>query len=173
MQKVLPDTSFLAQWRDKIEALIITHGHEDHIGALPWVVPGEHAVQRLGPWLEEGASCSSHTHAPSRPRPALDPSTPIFAGGFPMQLVRQRLLDFNLWDESRARTMTMRQPFQAGPFQCEPFRVTHSIPDACGLILRCDHGTVVHTGDWKIDEEPVDGEHFDRGVFEQLGGWGW
>jgi glyoxylase-like metal-dependent hydrolase (beta-lactamase superfamily II) len=61
MQKILPDTSFLAQWRDKIEAVVITHGHEDHIGALPWVVP------------------------------ALDPSTPIYAGGFPMQLIKRRL----------------------------------------------------------------------------------
>lgn len=61
MQKILPDTSFLAQWRDKIEAVVITHGHEDHIGALPWVVP------------------------------ALDPATPIYAGGFPMQLIKRRL----------------------------------------------------------------------------------
>ena len=62
MQKILPDTGFLAQWRDRIEALVITHGHEDHIGALPWVVP------------------------------ALDPATPIYAGGFPMQLVKRRLM---------------------------------------------------------------------------------
>ena len=61
MQKILPDTSFLSQWRDKIEAVVITHGHEDHIGALPWVVP------------------------------ALDPTTPIYAGGFPMQLIKRRL----------------------------------------------------------------------------------
>eukprot|EP00887_Chlorella_sp_A99_P006856 scaffold2.g6856.t1 len=143
MQKILPDTSFLAQWRDRIEALIITHGHEDHIGALPWVVP------------------------------ALDPSTPIFAGGFPMQLVKRRLQvphahEYNMWDESRMHTMAMRQPFAAGPFQVEPYRVTHSIPDCCGLVLRSEHGTVVHTGDWKIDEDPIDGEQFDRGVFEQL-----
>lgn len=61
MQKILPDTSFLAQWREKIEAVVITHGHEDHIGALPWVIP------------------------------ALDPATPIYAGGFPMQLIKRRL----------------------------------------------------------------------------------
>ncbi len=61
MQKILPDTSFLAQWRDKVEAVVITHGHEDHIGALPWVIP------------------------------ALDPATPIYAGGFPMQLIKRRL----------------------------------------------------------------------------------
>jgi len=59
MQKVLPDTSFLAQWRDRIEAVFITHGHEDHIGALPWVIP------------------------------ALDPGTPVYAGAFAMQLVKK------------------------------------------------------------------------------------
>jgi beta-CASP RNase J family ribonuclease len=139
MQKILPDTSFLAEWRDRIEAVIITHGHEDHIGALPWVVP------------------------------ALDPGTPIYAGGFPMQLIKRRLVEYNLWDASRMHTINMREPFQAGPFQVEPFRVTHSIPDCCGLVLRSDQGTIVHTGDWKIDEDPVDGEVFDRPFFEQLG----
>ena len=51
----------------------------------------------------------------------------------------------------------------------EPFRVTHSIPDCCGLVMRGEAGTIVHTGDWKIDETPVDGEMFDRPFFEQLG----
>jgi len=182
MQKILPDTSFLAQWRDKIEAVVITHGHEDHIGALPWVIP------------------------------ALDPATPIYAGGFPMQLIKRRLQvrgwagrnvvwcgvgrgrygcrcrydaplnhpptaptpphplqEFNLYDEGRCHTINMRQPFQLGPFECTPIRVTHSIPDCCGLVLRSDHGTIVHTGDWKIDENPVDGEVFDREMFDQLG----
>lgn len=52
--------------------------------------------------------------------------------------------------------------------RCEALRVTHSIPDCCGLILRSDHGTILHTGDWKIDEAPVDGRIFDRESFEKL-----
>ena len=139
MQKILPDTSFLAQWRERIEAVVITHGHEDHIGALPWVVP------------------------------ALDPSTPIYAGGFAMQLIKRRLQEFNLWDPARMYTLKVRTPFQCGPFQAEAMRVTHSIPDCCGLVLRSEHGTIVHTGDWKIDENPVDGEAFDRNYFHELG----
>ena len=77
--------------------------------------------------------------------------------------------EYNLWDEKRMHVMNMRRPFQCGPFELEPFRVTHSIPDCCGLVLRSEAGTVVHTGDWKIDENPVDGEVFDREFFEQLG----
>ncbi|KAK9828609.1 hypothetical protein WJX72_001027 [[Myrmecia] bisecta] len=139
VQKILPDTSFLAQWRDKIEAVFITHGHEDHIGALPWVIP------------------------------ALDPATPVFAAGFSMQLVKRRLQEFNLWDESRFHVFQMNQRFQLGPFECEPIRVTHSIPDCCGLILRSEHGNIVHTGDWKIDEDPIDNQIFDRTAFEAIG----
>jgi len=139
MQKILPDTSFLAQWRDRIEAVVITHGHEDHIGALPWVVP------------------------------ALDPDTPIYAGGFAMQLIKRRLQEFNLWNASRMHTMEPRVPFDLGPFHAEAIRVTHSIPDCCGLVLRSEYGTIVHTGDWKIDETPVDGDEFDREYFEELG----
>lgn len=53
-------------------------------------------------------------------------------------------------------------------YRCEPIRVTHSIPDCCGMILRSEHGNIVHTGDWKIDEDPVDGDHFDRTTFEAV-----
>lgn len=63
----------------------------------------------------------------------------------------------------------MRERFQLGPFDCEPVRVTHSIPDCCGLILRSQYGNIVHTGDWKIDEDPIDGDQFDREAFEQIG----
>ena len=139
IQKVLPDVSFLARWRDKIEAVLITHGHEDHIGALPWVVP------------------------------ALDPSTPIYAGLFTMQLIKRRMQEFSLWNDKRFKVFEMNERFQAGPFDMEAVRVTHSIPDCCGLIFRSEHGTIVHTGDWKIDENPVDGRHFDRESWERVG----
>ena len=55
--------------------------------------------------------------------------------------------EFNLYDEGRLHTINMRQPFQLGPFECTPIRVTHSIPDCCGLVLRSQHGTIVHTGE--------------------------
>eukprot|EP00882_Tetradesmus_deserticola_P006073 GHRQ01006393.1.p1 GENE.GHRQ01006393.1~~GHRQ01006393.1.p1 ORF type:complete len:401 (+),score=131.59 GHRQ01006393.1:181-1383(+) len=138
MQKILPDVSFLAQWRDKIEAVVITHGHEDHIGALPWVIP------------------------------ALDPKTPVYAGSFVMQLVARRLQEFNLYNPERFKVIEMLKEYEMGPFQVTPLRVTHSIPDCCGLILRSEHGSIVHTGDWKIDEDPVDGEMFDRTTFDLL-----
>lgn len=54
-------------------------------------------------------------------------------------------------------------------FRVQPLRVTHSIPDCCGLILRSEHGSIVHTGDWKIEEDPVDGQKFDRTIFEDIG----
>ncbi len=52
--------------------------------------------------------------------------------------------------------------------RCQPIRVTHSIPDCCGMILRSEHGNIVHTGDWKIDENPMDGDKFDRNTFEAV-----
>ncbi|KAJ7553257.1 hypothetical protein O6H91_06G089900 [Diphasiastrum complanatum] len=138
VQKILPDTEFIRLWRDKIEAVIFTHGHEDHIGALPWVIP------------------------------VLDPKTPIYSTGFTMELIKRRLREYKINFEKRCEVFKMREKFTAGPFEIEAIRVTHSIPDCCGLILRCQDGTIFHTGDWKIDENPVDGNIFDRVRLEEL-----
>ena len=139
MQKVLPDTSFIARYKNKIEAIVITHGHEDHIGALPWVFP------------------------------ALDVHVKLYATKFTMQLVKKKMLEYGLWDEKRFVTINLGSKYPIGPFEAESFRVTHSIPDCIGLVLRCEDGTILHTGDWKIDEKPVDGEHFDREALERIG----
>ncbi|XP_010250772.1 PREDICTED: uncharacterized protein LOC104592923 isoform X2 [Nelumbo nucifera] len=138
VQKIIPDTAFIKRWSHKIEAVVITHGHEDHIGALPWVIP------------------------------ALDPNTPIFASSFTMELIKKRLKEFGIFVPSRLKMFRTRKKFIAGPFEVEPIRVTHSIPDCCGLVLRCADGTILHTGDWKIDESPLDGKTFDREALEEL-----
>ncbi|CAL5372969.1 unnamed protein product [Camellia sinensis] len=138
VQKIIPDTRFIKKWSHKIEAVVITHGHEDHIGALPWVIR------------------------------ALDSHTPIFASSFTMELIKKRLKEFGIFVPSRLKVFKARRRFNAGPFEIEPIRVTHSIPDCCGLVLRCADGTILHTGDWKIDESPVDGKVFDREALEEL-----
>ncbi|KAA0057791.1 ribonuclease J isoform X1 [Cucumis melo var. makuwa] len=138
VQKIIPDTTFIKRWSHKIEAVVITHGHEDHIGALPWVIP------------------------------ALDSHTPIYASSFTVELIKKRLKENGIFVPSRLKVFKMRKRFTAGPFEIEPIRVTHSIPDCCGLVLRCTDGTILHTGDWKIDESPLDGKVFDRETLEQL-----
>ncbi|XP_061953616.1 ribonuclease J-like [Populus nigra] len=138
VQKIIPDTTFIRRWRHKIEAVIITHGHEDHIGALPWVIP------------------------------ALDHHTPIYASSFTMELIKKRLKENGIFVPSRLKVFKTKRKFAAGPFEIEPIRVTHSIPDCCGLVLRCADGTILHTGDWKIDESPLDGKKFDRETLEEL-----
>ncbi|KAG0484859.1 hypothetical protein HPP92_008938 [Vanilla planifolia] len=138
VQKIIPDTTFIKRWSHKIEAVVITHGHEDHIGALPWVIP------------------------------ALDDHTPVYASSFTVELIKKRLKGFGMFIPSRLKTLQCRKKFLAGPFEVEPVRVTHSIPDCCGLVLRCKDGTVFHTGDWKIDESPLDGKVFDREALVEL-----
>lgn len=83
--------------------------------------------------------------------PALDPQTPIYASTFTLELIRRRMMEFGLWDPRRFKTYGIgpERRFKLGPFEAEAVRVTHSIPDCCGLFLRCDDGTIVHTGDWK------------------------
>lgn len=100
--------------------------------------------------------------------PALDSHTPIYASSFTMELIKKRLKESGIFIPSRLKVFKCRKKFLAGPFEVEPLRVTHSIPDCCGLVLRCKDGTIFHTGDWKIDESPLDGKVFDREALEEL-----
>ncbi|XP_039017159.1 ribonuclease J-like isoform X2 [Hibiscus syriacus] len=100
--------------------------------------------------------------------PALDPRTPIFASSFTMELIKNRLKENGIFVPSRLKVFKVRKRFMAGPFEIEPLRVTHSIPDCCGLVLRCADGTILHTGDWKIDESALYGDIFDRQFLEEL-----
>eukprot|EP00958_Prasinococcus_capsulatus_P015277 scaffold1628_cov407-Prasinococcus_capsulatus_cf.AAC.4 len=104
--------------------------------------------------------------------PLLNRDCKIYASPFTMQLVKRRMEEYNLWDEKRFETIDIGDKFMAGPWEIETLRVTHSIPDCLGLVFRCEDGTILHTGDWKIDEQPVDGEIFDRAVWEKLGAEG-
>ena len=78
--------------------------------------------------------------------------------------------EFSIWDDKRFKSFSIGDRFMAGPFEISTLRVTHSIPDSCGVAFTCADGTIVHTGDWKIDETPIDGQHFDRESFDLLGG---
>ncbi len=138
-ERKLPDLDTLATWAPRVEAVVVTHGHEDHIGGLPWVLP------------------------------RLDPAVPVWATPYTTRLIERRLGEHGLWDAGRMRAMTPGERFQAGPWDVEPIRVTHSIPDCAALALRCEDGTVVHTADWKVDDDPMDGEPLDWEAFERLG----
>jgi len=137
---VLPDFTYLRENLDRIEAIVITHGHEDHIGALPWV------LRELG-----------------------QTSVPVVYGGqLTMAMARSKL------DEHRLREVNLQvlptgQVTTAGPFTIELVHLTHSIPDMVGVILTCELGTVLFTGDYKFDQTPVGGQAADVSRLAELG----
>ena len=134
---VIPDITYLLERRDRVRAIFITHGHEDHTGALPFIVPSLD-VPIYAPRLAHGLiSVKLHNHRPSR--------------GTALHLAEPGV------------------PIQTGAFRIEFFRVCHSIPDAMGLAIETPVGTVVHTGDFKIDHTPVDGHATD---LEKLASYG-
>jgi ribonuclease J len=135
---VLPDFAYLRERQQDIDAIVLTHGHEDHVGALPFV-------------LRE-----------------LDRPPPIYGGPLTAAMVRSKL------DEHRMRDVPVEdklagQSFDAGPFTVEMVKMSHSIPDAFGVALTCELGTIFVTGDYKFDQTPVDGVPADVGRLAQLG----
>lgn len=127
---VIPDTATLAERTDDILAILLTHGHEDHIGAIPYL------LETLG-------------------------NPPVYGTPLTLGLLKNKLLEHHLSEKTDLRPVTLRQELKIGPFGCEFFRAAHSIVDGAGLILRTPAGLIVHTGDFKLDPTPVDGERTD------------
>ncbi len=142
---VTPDFSHLERF--PIDALVLTHGHEDHIGATPYLLQ----------WLRR--------HRNGRRRQPL----PIYGTRFTLALVRRRLDEHNALDEVDLRLIRPGQEVAIGDFGLEAIAVNHSIPDAVALALKTPVGTVVHTGDWRLDPRPVSSGQTDLARFCALG----
>lgn len=134
---VIPDLSYLQQLGENFLGFVITHGHEDHIGALPY------ALREL--------------------------NVPVFAPPMAAGLVREKLKEHQLADRVSLNVLKLRQPWQLGPFGIEAMHVTHSIVDAVALAIRTPVGTVLHTGDFKLDQTPLDDERTD---LQRIGEYG-
>ncbi len=133
----IPDVTYLRDLGARFRAIFLTHGHEDHIGALPYV---------LG-----------------------DQPVPVYGTPLTLGFVRERLREHGI-----AATLAVygAAPCRVGPFSVEPFAMTHSIPDSVGLAIRTPVGTVVHTGDFKLDQTPLDGRLPDVARLAALGAEG-
>ncbi len=134
---VIPDVSYLVQNRDRVRGLVLTHGHEDHIGAIPYV------MQQI--------------------------RCPIYATRLTAGLVSLKLKEHNLADKVKIITHSAGDRFKLGCFDIEFIHVNHSIADSVAVALKTPLGTVVHTGDFKIDLTPIEGGVFDFARFAELG----
>lgn len=135
---IVPRLDHLLARPKRVRGVVITHGHEDHIGGLPYL-------------LDE-----------------LD--LPVWAPPHAMSLIRHRLAEWHFDVDSMPLNETRTgTPFRVGPFEIESIRVTHSIADATALAIKTAAGTVIHTGDFKLDPHPADGELTDEARFSALG----
>ncbi len=137
---IIPDLTYLETRRNQTKALILTHGHEDHIGAVPHVLP--------------------HFDGP------------VYGTAMTLALVEPKLEEHGIDAGDRLKTIKPRDTVAIGPFTVEFIRVTHSMPDCTALAITTPIGTIVHTGDFKIDQTPIDGEHFDLHRLAELGARG-
>lgn len=137
---VIPDISYLLERRDKIRGIVITHGHEDHIGALPYLLP--------------------------------QLNVPVYATKLTRGLISVKLKERKATAGASLKVVPFGGKITLGKFRVEFFPVCHSIPDAAGLIITTPVGTVVHTGDFKIDYTPVSGEPTALSRLAQLNGQG-
>lgn len=133
---IVPDMSYLFDRPERLRAVFLTHGHEDHIGAIPFL------VDKI--------------------------NVPVYGMPLTLGFVRDKLEEFGI-DDVELRGFMPRDVIEAGPFRVEAIQVTHSIVDALGLAIRTPAGTLIHTGDFKIDHTPVDGKKTDLARFAAYG----
>jgi ribonuclease J len=126
---VIPDIGYLLEHKSEVKAILLTHGHEDHIGALPFVLP----------YL----------------------NVPVYGSAFTMGLVKNKLAQHGLLADSALHVVEAKDIVELGCFKVEFFHVTHSIVDCFALAIQTPAGTVIHTGDFKVDPTPIDGKTFD------------
>jgi ribonuclease J len=134
---VIPDTGVLDAYAGRIKALVLTHGHEDHIGAVAHLLP-----------KVDG---------------------PVYGSRFTLALVQPKLEERGIDAQDRLVPVSPRQTVEVGPFRVEFLRVTHSIPDCFAVAIHTPAGVIVHTGDFKIDQTPPDGQAFDLHRLAELG----
>jgi ribonuclease J len=134
---VIPDLNFVTDHKDKLRAIVLTHGHEDHIGALSFVLKTV--------------------------------NVPVYGTRFTLGLVESRLEEHGILDRAQLNVIKPRHVFEIGPFKIEPVRVSHSLIDCVALAIETPVGTIVHTGDFKVDETPVCGSAIDLARFREIG----
>jgi ribonuclease J len=134
---VVPDVSYLLERKDYLKAIILTHAHEDHVGALPYIL--KHLA------------------------------VPIFGTRLTLGLLASKLEEHDLEDTADIHEITAGKPWEVAPFRIEGIRVTHSLMDCLALAIETPVGTVIHTGDFKIDNTPMEGEMFDFQRFAAYG----
>jgi len=140
IDRVIPDFSYLTELGDRLRGIVITHGHEDHIGALPYVLR--------------------------------QVEVPIYAPPMAAGLVREKLREHKLLDSSRLEVFRPGEEWSLGPFRIDPIHMTHSIVDAVALAVNTPMGTVLHTGDFKLDQTPIDGRASDLARLAEYGSQG-
>jgi ribonuclease J len=133
----IPDFDFLEEYRENIIAVVITHGHEDHIGALPYV------LKKF--------------------------NVPVYASHFTMGLIESKLEEHELLDDVLLHRVEPRDRVEIGEFEVEFIRVSHSLVDCFALAINTPVGTLIHTGDYKVDETPVIGEPIDLRTLRRYG----
>lgn len=136
VELILPDPAYLEDERDNIIAIVLTHAHEDHIGALGWLWP------RL--------------------------KVPVYATPFTAALVREKLREHGLLEKVPLTEIPLKGNLKLGPFDIDFVTLTHSIPEPNGLAIRTPLGLIWHTGDWKIDPDPLIGETTDEAKLREM-----
>lgn len=134
---VIPDFTYVEENIKKIKGLIITHGHEDHIGGIAYL------LKKF--------------------------NIPIYATRLTIGLIKGKLQEHRLLDIAELHEINPRDTIKLGAFEVELIHVNHSIPDAVGLAIKCPAGVLIHTGDFKIDTTPVDGDMIDLTRFAEYG----